>query len=70
MSPPATKDATPLKESPFAAESITAKDLIVGFQQLIDGAHQHGIRVFGGTLTPCEGADYFTQDGENRLVRK
>jgi lysophospholipase L1-like esterase len=27
-------------------------------------AHQHGIRVFGATLTPYQGADYFSEDGE------
>lgn len=64
MKPRTTKDGIPLKESPFAAENVTANDLIVGLQQLIDRAHQHGIRVFGATLTPYEGADYFSQDGE------
>jgi lysophospholipase L1-like esterase len=33
-------------------------------QQIIERAHQHGIRVFGATLTPYEGAQYYTEDGE------
>jgi lysophospholipase L1-like esterase len=62
MKPPATKGGEP--PSPFAAETVSGKELIVGFKQLIDRAHQHGIRVIGATLTPYEGADYFSQDGE------
>ena len=54
---------------------VTAHDLIVGLQQLIDRAHQHGIRVFGATLTPYQGAEYYSDDGEatrqevNRWIR-
>jgi hypothetical protein len=33
-------------------------------RQIIDRARQHHIRVFGATLTPYDGADYFTADGE------
>jgi lysophospholipase L1-like esterase len=55
--------ATP-KEGPFAGEVVSAQDLIGGLQQLIDRAHQHGIRVFGATLTPFEGADYYSANGE------
>ena len=36
----------------------------MGLQQIIARAHQHGIRVFGATLTPYEGADYYSEDGE------
>ncbi|ADV83095.1 SGNH/GDSL hydrolase family protein [Terriglobus saanensis] len=64
MKPPAPKNGAPLQTSPFAGETVTSKDLIVGLRQLIDRAHQHGIRVFGATLTPYEGAGYFSQDGE------
>lgn len=64
MRPRPTKEGPPLKESPFAAQSVTANQLIQGLQQIIDRAHQHGILVFGATLTPYEGADYYTEDGE------
>jgi lysophospholipase L1-like esterase len=53
-----------LKEPPFVHELVSAEDLIVGMKQIIDRAHQHGIRVFGATLTPYEGADYYSPDGE------
>lgn len=64
MKIPATKDGLPPKENPFVAENVTAKDLIVGLKQIIERAHEHGIRVFGATLTPFEGADYFSKEGE------
>jgi lysophospholipase L1-like esterase len=49
---------------PFARELVSAQDIIAGYQQIIHRAHQHGIRVFGATMTPYEGADYYTEDGE------
>jgi lysophospholipase L1-like esterase len=44
--------------------SPTAKDLIAAQQQMIEQAHTRGIRIYGGTLTPFEGAAYFTAEGE------
>ena len=72
---PRLPNGTTLKETPFTHEVVSAQDLIVGLQQIIDRAHQHGIRVFGATLTPYEGADYYSEDGEatrqevNRWIR-
>ena len=51
-------------ESPFAGELVTAQDIIAGYRQIIERAHQHGIRVFLATLLPYEGADYYTGEGE------
>jgi lysophospholipase L1-like esterase len=42
----------------------TARDLIVGHMQLIERAHTRGLRIHGATLTPSEGAAYFTKEGE------
>jgi lysophospholipase L1-like esterase len=42
----------------------TAEDLIAVHKQLIDRAHTRGIAIIGATLTPFEGANYFTQNGE------
>jgi lysophospholipase L1-like esterase len=39
-------------------------DLIVAHRQLIDRAHAHGLKIFGATLTPYEGAAYATAEGE------
>jgi len=42
----------------------TAEDLIAAHKQLIERAHTRGIVIFGATLTPFEGAFYFTAAGE------
>jgi len=43
---------------------LTAEDLEQGFTQLVARAHEHGIKVFGATITPYKGAGYFTENGE------
>ncbi|MGC2637645.1 MAG: SGNH/GDSL hydrolase family protein [Acidobacteriaceae bacterium] len=43
---------------------LTATDLEQGLAQLVARAHEHGIKVFGATLTPYKGAGYFTDQGE------
>jgi lysophospholipase L1-like esterase len=60
---PPQREAPP-NESPFADQFVSAQDLIGGLRQLIERAHQHGIRAFGATLTPFEGADYYSAEGE------
>jgi lysophospholipase L1-like esterase len=48
-------------------EADTADDIIASYRQLIDRAHEHGLRIYGGTLTPFEGTafpGYFTPEGE------
>jgi lysophospholipase L1-like esterase len=64
MKPPPSKDGSAPKVSLFAAQIVTADDLIAGYRQILDRAHQHHIRVFAATMTPYEGADYFSADGE------
>ena len=61
---PKLPDGTAPKEMPFVHEVVSAQELIIGLQQVIERAHEHGIRVFGATLTPYEGADYYSEDGE------
>jgi lysophospholipase L1-like esterase len=50
----------------FAGEdaSPTAAELIAAHQQIIARAHVRGLKVFGATLTPFEGAMYQTAVGE------
>jgi lysophospholipase L1-like esterase len=43
---------------------LSAEDLEQGLRQIIARAHEHGIKVFGATLTPYKGAGYFTEQGE------
>jgi lysophospholipase L1-like esterase len=46
------------------AAGPSAAMLIAAHQQLIARAHAHGIAIFGATLTPYEGANYWTAEGE------
>jgi lysophospholipase L1-like esterase len=47
-----------------AAHPPTAGDLIAGLTQLVERAHMRGIKVIGCTLTPFEGAAYYSDKGE------
>jgi lysophospholipase L1-like esterase len=47
---------------------VTAEDLISGYRQLIARAHVKGISVFGATLTPFQGAGYYSP--EKDVVRQ
>lgn len=44
--------------------SPSAADIIAGHKQLITRARAGGLKVYGATLTPFEGANYFTTEGE------
>jgi lysophospholipase L1-like esterase len=45
-------------------DDVTAEQLENGLKQLADEAHQHGIKVYGATLTPYGGANYYSDKGE------
>ncbi len=47
-----------------ASDAAGADDLIAALKQLIERAHEHGIQAIGGTLTPYEGAAYYSEAGE------
>ena len=44
--------------------SPSAAELIAAHRQLIERAHSQGIKIYAGTLTPFEGANYWTPEGE------
>jgi lysophospholipase L1-like esterase len=44
--------------------SPSASDLITAHKQMIERAHSRGIAIYGATLTPFEGANYWTPEGE------
>lgn len=46
--------------------AVSAGEIIAGYEQIIRRAHGRGLRVIGGTLTPFEGARYFTAEGERK----
>lgn len=41
-----------------ASEIVSADEIIGGLKQLIARAHEHGLKIFGATLTPFEGTAY------------
>jgi lysophospholipase L1-like esterase len=47
-----------------AAEDVTAEQLIAGLRQLAERAHEHGIVASVATITPYEGSDVYTPQGE------
>jgi len=47
-----------------ANDEVTAHDLELGLKQIADAAHQHGMKVYGATLTPYQGAGYYSEQGE------
>lgn len=46
------------------SDTITADALIAADKQIIERAHERGIRVIGATLTPYKGAGYASEQGE------
>jgi lysophospholipase L1-like esterase len=50
----------------LAPQPVTAGEIIAGHLQIITRAHQQGLKIVGGTLTPFEGAAYFTPEGETK----
>lgn len=46
------------------AEPVTSDELIGALKQIIERAHEHGMKVMGATLTPYEGATYYSERGE------
>ncbi len=49
-------------------DMVTAADLIQGYEQMIERAHERGIKVIGATLTPYVGAKYASPAGEQVRV--
>jgi lysophospholipase L1-like esterase len=45
-------------------DDVTAAQLEHGLKQIVDAAHEHGIKVIGATLTPYGGANYYSDKGE------
>ena len=57
-----TNDIGGARENP----SPTADDIIGGHRQFIERAHAQGITIYGATLAPFEGANYWTPEGETK----
>lgn len=53
-----------LRDGAQESDAVDSGNLIAGLRQLIDRAHERGIKVIGCTLTPFEGAAYYSEKGE------
>ena len=51
---------------PEALRVVTAEEIIAGYKQIILRARVRGLKIFGGTILPYEGAIYFTEEGEEK----
>jgi lysophospholipase L1-like esterase len=45
-------------------DDINAQQLEFALKQIVDAAHEHGIKAIGATLTPYGGAAYYSEKGE------
>jgi lysophospholipase L1-like esterase len=43
---------------------VSADEIIAGHRQIIARAHARGLKIYGATLTPFEGAFYYSEQGE------
>lgn len=50
-------------------QQVSAEQIIAGYRQVAERARAHGIKVIGATLTPFEGAGYFSEAGEAKRQR-
>ena len=59
----------------FSLGEVSAAQIITGYRRLIAQAHARGLRIFGATLLPFQGAGSYTAAGEatreavNRWIR-
>ena len=44
--------------------NVSATQIINGYEQIIGQVHAHGLKIFGGTLTPFKGAFYWSSAAE------
>lgn len=47
------------------SELVSANEVIAGYRQIITRAHAAGIKIIGATLTPYQGAAYYSPEGES-----
>lgn len=59
----------------LAGSPVSAEDMIGAYKQMIARAHVHGVKIYGATIAPYEGAAYASPEGEeqrqavNRWIR-
>jgi lysophospholipase L1-like esterase len=61
---------TRLHDVPQTDHDALVQRLVSAYQQMIDRAHAHGIRVYGATITPDGGSEYYHPGPLNEADRK
>lgn len=56
-------------ERPKAEHDALVQEMIAAYEQIIVRAHAHGIKVFGATITPYVGSDYYHPAPANEADR-
>jgi lysophospholipase L1-like esterase len=51
-------------EATAAEHATLVKSILAAYEQTIERAHAHGLRIFGATITPFVGSDYYHPDAE------
>lgn len=59
-----------LTEVPAADHATRVQRVIAAYHQIITRAHAHGIRVFGATITPYVGSDYYHPSPQSEADRQ
>lgn len=66
-------DISRVGRSPIPADNITAEQLEWGFKQIVDAAHEHGIKAIGSTVMPdghdSSGKDEQVREAVNNWIR-
>jgi lysophospholipase L1-like esterase len=55
-----------LTQPGLTPQPVSAEEIIAGHRQMITRAHAQGLKIVGCTLTPFEGAAYFSAEGETK----
>ncbi|HEY1807665.1 MAG TPA: GDSL-type esterase/lipase family protein [Acidobacteriaceae bacterium] len=61
---------TRLGPVPRAEHEEKVRGILEAYQQIVLQAHQHGLKVFGGTLTPFVGGGYYHPGPESEADRQ
>ena len=57
-------------EVPQADHAALVERLLAAYRQILERAHAHGLQVFGATITPYAGSDYYHPDPLSEADRK
>jgi lysophospholipase L1-like esterase len=57
-------------EVPEAEHAALVERVLAAYRQIIERAHAHGLQVFGATITPYTGSDYYHPDPQSEADRK